>query len=73
MTTDPTFDSPPAAARVAQRLAGVEPFHVLELAARAAELEAAGRNIVHMEIGEPDFLSPKPVCEAGMRVIETGR
>ena len=39
----------------------------------AAELEAAGRNIVHMEIGEPDFLSPKPVCEAGMRVIETGR
>ena len=73
MTTDHNFDSPPAAARVAQRLAGVEPFHVLELAARAAELEAAGRNIVHMEIGEPDFLSPKPVCEAGMRVIETGR
>ena len=46
---------------------------MLELAARAAELEAAGRNIVHMEIGEPDFLSPTPVCEAGMRVIETGR
>ena len=46
---------------------------MLDRAARAAELEAAGRNIVHMEIGEPDFLSPKPVCEAGMRVIETGR
>ena len=73
MTTDHNLSLPPAAARVAQRLDGVEPFHVLELAARAAELEAAGRNIVHMEIGEPDFLSPKPVCEAGMRVIETGR
>ena len=73
MTTDHNLSSLPAAARVAQRLDGVEPFHVLELAARAAELEAAGRNIVHMEIGEPDFLSPKPVCEAGMRVIETGR
>ena len=73
MTTDHNLSSLPAAARVAQRLDGVEPFHVLELAGRAAELEAAGRNIVHMEIGEPDFLSPKPVCEAGMRVIETGR
>ncbi len=73
MTTDHNLSLPQAAARVAQRLDGVEPFHVLELAARAAELEAAGRNIVHMEIGEPDFLSPKPVCEAGMRVIETGR
>ncbi|MEI7681629.1 MAG: pyridoxal phosphate-dependent aminotransferase [Betaproteobacteria bacterium] len=73
MATDHNLSSLPAAARVAQRLDGVEPFHVLELAARAAELEAGGRNIVHMEIGEPDFLSPKPVCEAGMRVIETGR
>ena len=73
MTTDHNLSLPQAAARVAQRLDSVEPFHVLELAARAAELEAAGRNIVHMEIGEPDFLSPKPVCEAGMRVIETGR
>ena len=73
MATDHNLSLLPAAARVAQRLDGVEPFHVLERAARAAELEAAGRNIVHMEIGEPDFLSPKPVCEAGMRVIETGR
>ena len=73
MATDHNLSLLPAAARVAQRIDGVEPFHVLELAARAAELEAAGRNIVHMEIGEPDFLSPKPVCEAGMRVIETGR
>ena len=73
MATDHNLSLLPAAARVAQRLDGVEPFHVLELAARAAERAAAGRNIVHMEIGEPDFLSPKPVCEAGMRVIETGR
>ena len=73
MTTEHKLPTPPLAARVAQRLDGVEPFHVLELAARAAALEAAGRDIVHMEIGEPDFLSPRPVCEAGMRVIETGR
>ena len=58
--------------RIAQRLAGVAPFHVMELLARARELEAQGRNIVHMEIGEPDFPTAKPICDAGIRVIETG-
>ena len=57
---------------IAQRLAGVAPFHVMELLARARELEAQGRNIVHMEIGEPDFPTAKPICDAGIRVIETG-
>ncbi len=60
------------ASRIAQRLAGVAPFHVMELLARARELEAQGRNIVHMEIGEPDFPTAKPICDAGIRVIETG-
>jgi len=63
---------PLSVARVAQRLAGVEPFHVMELLARARALEAQGRSIVHMEIGEPDFQTPKPVCDAAIRVIETG-
>jgi aspartate/methionine/tyrosine aminotransferase len=50
----------------------IEPFHVMELLARARELEAAGRSIVHMEIGEPDFPTPRPVCEAGIRALEKG-
>jgi aspartate/methionine/tyrosine aminotransferase len=58
--------------RIAQRLAGVAPFHVMELLARAQALEAQGRSIVHMEIGEPDFPTAKPICDAGIRVIETG-
>lgn len=58
--------------RIAQRLAGVAPFHVMELLARARALEAQGRHIVHMEIGEPDFPTAKPICDAGIRVIETG-
>jgi len=44
----------------------------MELLARARELEAQGRSIVHMEIGEPDFPTAKPICDAGIRVIETG-
>ena len=57
---------------LARRVAKIEPFHVMELLARARELEAQGRSIVHMEIGEPDFPTPKPVCEAGIRAIDSG-
>jgi aspartate/methionine/tyrosine aminotransferase len=45
----------------------------MELLARARELEAAGRTIVHMEIGEPDFPTAQPICDAGIRAIETGK
>ena len=53
-------------------MAGIEPFRVMALMARARALEALGRSIVHMEIGEPDFATPRPVCEAGIRALEKG-
>ncbi|MGQ0752722.1 MAG: pyridoxal phosphate-dependent aminotransferase [Betaproteobacteria bacterium] len=56
----------------AGRLSDIAPFRVMEILARARELERAGRDIVHMEIGEPDFPTPKPICEAGMAVLATG-
>ena len=40
---------------IANRMADIEPFHVMDLLARARALEAQGKDIVHMEIGEPDF------------------
>jgi len=40
--------------------------------ARAHALEAAGRRVVHMEIGEPDFTAPAPVVEAGIRALRDG-
>jgi aspartate/methionine/tyrosine aminotransferase len=45
----------------ASRVAAIEPFHVMEVQTAARALEAAGRSIVHMEIGEPDFPTPAPV------------
>jgi aspartate/methionine/tyrosine aminotransferase len=62
--------APPA--RLAARMSGIAPFHVMELLARARALEAQGRSIVDMEIGEPDFPTPRPVCEAGLRAIAHG-
>jgi len=60
------------AARIARRMASIEPFHVMALLARARELEGAGRSIIHMEIGEPDFPTPEPVVRAGIRALEQG-
>ena len=51
----------------------IQPFHVMALLARARELEAGGRSIIHMEIGEPDFVTPQPVIDAGIRALQEGR
>ena len=57
----------------ASRLAHIAPFHVMELLTRAKALEAAGRDIVHMEIGEPDFPTPEPIVAAAQAQIASGR
>ena len=45
----------------------------MEVLARAQALEAAGRRVLHMEIGEPDFTAPESVVEAGVRALRDGR
>ena len=59
-------------AGLAARVADIEPFHVMEVQTAARALEAAGRSVVHMEIGEPDFPTPQPVLDAAQRAIEGG-
>jgi aspartate/methionine/tyrosine aminotransferase len=59
--------------RTARRAAEIEPFEVMDVLSRAQALERAGRHVVHMEIGEPDFTAPEPVVEAGIRAIRDGR
>jgi len=55
-----------------RRAAEIEPFEVMDVLARAHALEAQGRRVVHMEIGEPDFTAPAPVVEAGVRALRDG-
>jgi aspartate/methionine/tyrosine aminotransferase len=59
--------------RTARRAAEIEPFEVMDVLSRAQALERAGRRVVHMEIGEPDFTAPAPVVEAGVRALREGR
>jgi aspartate/methionine/tyrosine aminotransferase len=57
----------------APRVDDIAPFHVMELLTRAKALEAAGRHIIHMEVGEPDFPTPAPVIAAAQAHLATGR
>lgn len=50
----------------------IAPFHVMELYARARQLEAQGRSIIHMEVGEPDFPTPEPILAAATAFIRKG-
>jgi aspartate/methionine/tyrosine aminotransferase len=61
-----------ASGLLASRVGEIEPFHVMEVQAAARALEAAGRDIVHMEIGEPDFATPQPVLDAARRALADG-
>ena len=56
----------------AERMGSIQPFHVMALLGRARELEAEGRSIIHMEIGEPDFVTPQPVIDAGIKALQAG-
>ncbi|MCW8919549.1 MAG: pyridoxal phosphate-dependent aminotransferase [Gammaproteobacteria bacterium] len=58
---------------LARRMGEIAPFYVMELLGRARELEAAGRSIVHMEIGEPDFTTPQPIIEAAQQALAAGK
>jgi aspartate/methionine/tyrosine aminotransferase len=59
--------------RLAARMSAIEPFHVVVLVTRAKELEAQGRSIVNMVIGEPDFPTPQPIVRAGIAALQSGQ
>jgi len=56
----------------ARRVAEIEPFRVVEVLARATQLAAAGRDIVHLAAGEPDFATAGPIVEAGRAALASG-
>ena len=59
--------------RPADRLSEISPFHVVELLTRARQLEAEGRDIIHMEVGEPDFPTPDAITNAAVHAIKSGK
>ena len=57
----------------AQRTDHLRPEGAYQVLARAQELEAQGKHIIHLEIGEPDFVTPSHVSLAGIKAIANGQ
>ncbi|MBM3493861.1 MAG: pyridoxal phosphate-dependent aminotransferase [Armatimonadetes bacterium] len=57
---------------VSARASGLRPFLVMEVLERAQELERQGRSIIHLEVGEPDFATPEPICRAAHEALDAG-
>jgi aspartate/methionine/tyrosine aminotransferase len=58
--------------RFADRLYSLGTETAFEVLARSQALEARGRDIVHLEIGEPDFDTPRHIVEAAKRALDEG-
>lgn len=59
--------------RMAKRAAVISPFHVMDILAQAKQLQSQGQDIIHMEVGEPDFDTPEPIVEAGIKALKAGK
>ncbi len=58
--------------KLAARMSRIGTESAFEVLRRARALEAQGRSIVHLEIGEPDFPTPKHIVEAGKAALDQG-
>lgn len=56
----------------AKRLEDIAPFRVMELLARANELADCGHDVIHLEVGEPDFPTPSPIIAAAQQALSEG-
>src|SRR5438067_12277227 len=58
--------------KVAERMGRLGTESAFEVLARAKALERQGREIVHLEIGEPDFDTPEHIRDAAKRALDAG-
>jgi aspartate/methionine/tyrosine aminotransferase len=62
----------PKAIRLAERMSRLGTETAFEVLVRARALEAQGKEIIHLEIGEPDFSTPSHIVEAAARALRDG-
>lgn len=51
----------------------IQPFHVMAILAEAQALQAQGVDVIHLEVGEPDFPTPEPMIEAAVSALRAGK
>jgi len=55
--------------KFAHRLEEIQPFYVMDLLAKAKKMQQQGEDIIHLEVGEPDFPTPDLIKQAGIKAI----
>ncbi len=60
----------PLDAARADRMSKIRPFYVMEVLERALRLQAEGKDVIQLQLGEPDFDTPRTISEAGIRALE---
>jgi len=58
---------------ISKKAQEIPPFIVMDVLEKAQELERTGENVIHLEVGEPDFDTPECIKEAAYRAICDGR
>ncbi len=59
--------------QISRKSLEIPSFLVMEVLEKASEMERKGENIIHLEVGEPDFETPKCIKEACLKAIREGR
>jgi len=59
--------------KISQRMNLLHTESAFQILARANELEAEGKNIIHLEIGQPDFKTPKNIIDASYTAMNEGK
>ena len=62
----------PSVPLLARRVAEIAPFRVVEVLERARALERMGHDVIHLEVGEPDFDTPQGILDAGVHALRAG-
>ncbi|WP_024301739.1 pyridoxal phosphate-dependent aminotransferase [Pseudogulbenkiania sp. MAI-1] len=58
--------------KLASRLDSISPFQVMAILEKARALQAQGHDVIHLEVGEPDFATPPAIVEAGRQALAQG-
>ncbi len=58
---------------VSRRAEQIPPFLVMDVLERAMEMAHRGEDVIHLEVGEPDFETPPNIIEAGIRALQSGK
>lgn len=58
--------------KVSERVAAIAPSMTLAISAKANELKAAGEKVINFGVGEPDFNTPKHICDAAKNALDKG-